>query len=172
MSRRLGLKEFLLTVSLLALAGCGGGGPTVVPNPQNTPQPPAGYSAMPTGYPAMPTGYPVMPTGYPAGAGYPGEPTVAAATPNAMPARAGAEADPMIALVKQDLAQRLSVSIDQISVISAVTTEWPDASLGCPKAGLVYAQIVTPGYRITLEQAQKQYDYHTGLKGLFVLCAP
>jgi hypothetical protein len=78
----------------------------------------------------------------------------------------------MLDRVKSDLEKQLSVTADQITVVSATYMDWPDSSLGCPKPGMAYAQVVTPGYRIVLAQGQKQYDYHTDLKAAMVLCTP
>jgi len=67
------------------------------------------------------------------------------------------------------LARRLDVSIQQIEVLSAEYVEWPDASLGCPQPGMMYAQVITPGYRIILSASGENYEYHTSLRGV-VLC--
>lgn len=37
---------------------------------------------------------------------------------------------------------------------------WPDASLGTPEPGKVYAHVVTPGFRIELVCGGKSYRYH------------
>ncbi len=71
--------------------------------------------------------------------------------------------------VKQDLAQRLNVAVDQIRVVSVRAVDWPDASLGCPKPGMSYADVVTPGFEIILEANGQEYAYHTG-GGNYVLC--
>ncbi len=87
------------------------------------------------------------------------------------PAGEGKGASPaMVDLAKKDLAQRLSVAVDQITVVSSEYVDWPDSSLGCPEPGMAYSQVITPGYRIILQQGQKQYDYHTGLRSTLVLC--
>ncbi|HYR20975.1 MAG TPA: hypothetical protein VEQ15_15870, partial [Myxococcales bacterium] len=41
---------------------------------------------------------------------------------------------------------------------------WPDTSLGCPKPGMSYAQVVTRGFLIELEAAGKSYRYHSDLE--------
>ncbi len=158
------LKCLLGAVCLLALAACSGGGATATPAVQNTVLPPTGYPSQPTAVPVVTEGYPPsagptvgLPPGYPA---------------DAAPTQAAAGPDAIVALAKSNLAERLTVSVDQISLVSVEATDWPDASLGCPQPGQVYAQVVTPGYRVVLEQAQKQYEYHTGLKGQMVLCTP
>ena len=73
------------------------------------------------------------------------------------------------AMAKEDLARRLDVSIQQIEVLSAEYVEWPDASLGCPQPGMMYAQVITPGYRIILSASGENYEYHTSLRGV-VFC--
>jgi hypothetical protein len=57
----------------------------------------------------------------------------------------------LVAQAREDLADRLSIAVDQISLTEVEAVEWPDASLGCPEPGKVYAQMVTSGYRIVLE---------------------
>ncbi|NOZ28744.1 MAG: hypothetical protein GXP39_11930 [Chloroflexi bacterium] len=82
---------------------------------------------------------------------------------------AGAE----IAVVAQavaDLAERLRVTKDTIQVRSVEMVEWPDTSLGCPEPGKMYAQVITPGYRIVLEAQGKAYEYHAS-QNRVVYCA-
>ncbi len=67
----------------------------------------------------------------------------------------------VIALAQQDLAKRLGVATAQISVVSATSVQWPDASLGCPKPGQMYAQVITPGLQVVLKAGGKTYEYHT-----------
>jgi type III secretory pathway component EscV len=79
-----------------------------------------------------------------------------------------AEAQEMISLVRQDLSERLGISIDEIAVVSVESVEWPNSSLGCPKPGMNYITVITPGYKIMLEADGKQYAYHTS-KDAFTL---
>lgn len=76
----------------------------------------------------------------------------------------------IIELVVRDLALRLKLDRDQIQVLSIESVEWVDAGLGCPLPGMGYAQVVTPGYRVTLEAEGDAYLYHTDTKQVFVLC--
>ena len=69
-------------------------------------------------------------------------------------------------LAVADLAARLSVNPAAITVQVVEPIEWPDASLGCPQPGMMYAQVITPGYRIVLEVNGKSYEYHTGGAGI------
>jgi hypothetical protein len=74
-------------------------------------------------------------------------------------------------LAVADLAAHLGIAVDAITVISVEQVEWSDASLGCAKPGQMYAQVVTPGYRIVLEAGGQTYEYHTG-EGRVVRCKP
>ena len=54
---------------------------------------------------------------------------------------------------------------------------WRTSSLGCifitgscPQPGFMYAQVITPGYRVVLEYAGKQYIYHTDMKKTVAPC--
>lgn len=54
---------------------------------------------------------------------------------------------------------------------SAGNVTWSDTSLGCPQPGQVYAQVLTPGYRITLYAPTLIYEYHVAaVSGRVVLC--
>lgn len=77
-------------------------------------------------------------------------------------------------LVKADLASRKEVDPDEIAVPSVEEKTWKDASLGCPQEGEMYAQVITPGYQITLAiggpASIEQFDYRTDTQGNFLLC--
>ena len=48
---------------------------------------------------------------------------------------------------------------------------WSDASLGCPQEGMGYAQIITPGYRLTFDLVGTSYAVHTNSDGShMVIC--
>ncbi len=67
---------------------------------------------------------------------------------------------PVVAAVA-DLAQRVGVAQDTITVASIEEVTWPDASLGNPQPGRMYAQVQTPGYRAFLVAQGQRYEYHT-----------
>jgi hypothetical protein len=71
-----------------------------------------------------------------------------------------------------DLAERLEISNDQITVVHSEAVEWNDGSLGCPQPGMVYLQVVTPGFRVVLAGQDQLYDYHSDTKAHFILCNP
>jgi len=69
----------------------------------------------------------------------------------------------------EDLVRRLGVDAARVKVVSAEAVTWSDASLGCPQPGQMYAQVLTPGYRILLEVDGERYAYH-GSKTRIDLC--
>lgn len=71
----------------------------------------------------------------------------------------------------QDLAQRLDVSQEDISVVSSQIIQWRNAALGCPEPGKVYAQVVTPGFRFVLSYGGQEYHYHSDINGSPFLCS-
>jgi hypothetical protein len=69
---------------------------------------------------------------------------------------------PFVDQAKADLAARLGGDPESVSLVSAALVEWPDASLGCPKPGMAYAQVPTDGSLIVLLHGGSEYRYHTG----------
>ncbi|PSL06647.1 TetR family transcriptional regulator [Haloactinopolyspora alba] len=70
-------------------------------------------------------------------------------------------ADPTHAAVA-DLAGRLGVDAAAITVAAVQEVTWRDSSLGCPKPGMAYQQMLVDGHRIVLEHAGHRYEYHAG----------
>ncbi len=81
------------------------------------------------------------------------------------------EAQPMVDLVLQDAAAQLGVDLASLTVIAVEAVDWPDSSLGCPEEGGVYAQVISPGYRITVTDGATTLEYHTGPNDIFVNCS-
>ena len=79
-------------------------------------------------------------------------------------------AEKMVVRVKEHLAQKLSIPIDQIVLSDIKPVVWRDAGLGCPKPGIDYIQVETPGYNILLEAGGTTYRYHTDETKRFVQC--
>jgi hypothetical protein len=76
----------------------------------------------------------------------------------------------MIDLSRKNLSQKLTIDIDQIVVLSIMQITWRDAGLGCPKPGIDYIRVETPGYSIQLEAEGKTYNYHTDENKRVILC--
>ena len=60
---------------------------------------------------------------------------------------------------KQDLAERLSVSENEIKQVSAEETDFPDMSLGAPVADEMSAQMISSGWKIVLQADERDYEY-------------
>lgn len=67
----------------------------------------------------------------------------------------------LVLQAKKDLAQRLSIKVDNVTLLEIRTVTWPDSSLGCPKAGEVYNQVPQKGFLIRLEVGGCMYFYHS-----------
>jgi hypothetical protein len=184
----------LLAVALAALTACGAapqGTPeqaTAVPataipaNPAPTASPevtyPAPQGGAPTSYPApqggAPTAYPPplggaseRPTAAPAptGSGQGGAPSLPAGfDPGPIPAARAAAA-------LADMLQRAGVTAEAVSVVAAEAVEWRDGSIGCPRDGMMYPQVITPGYRLLLAAGGQEYAYHATQDGELFYCA-
>ena len=90
------------------------------------------------------------------------------------PPASTAEPAPLPAAVEaalQFLAQRLGVPASEISVVQVSQEQWPNACLGAASPDEVCAQVVTPGYRVILTAAGRQYEVHTDDQGVAVRLA-
>ena len=67
-------------------------------------------------------------------------------------------AEPLVRMARLDLAGRLDLNLERINVISVEATQFSDASLGVPKPGESYAQVITPGYIIVLQAEGETYQ--------------
>ena len=76
----------------------------------------------------------------------------------------------LIEKATEDLSQRLSISITQISLVEMTEVEWSDSSLDCPQPGMDYLQVITPGYRIVLEASGNRYEYHSNRDAYIIYC--
>lgn len=147
--------RLLALIVVLTLAACGpaSGGtgssgaaaPTSVPRPAtNTPRPP-------TPSPSAPAATPRPATPSPRSTSAGAAPTRATVDPGLARAIVSAQAD---------LARRLGPGALPANVVSAEAVEWSDGSLGCPQPGMMYPQVITPGYKVVLETGGQQYAYH------------
>jgi hypothetical protein len=69
-----------------------------------------------------------------------------------------------------DLARRLGVTANEITLESTVPASWTDAALGCTDASVAKDGAVQ-GYRILLQSRGEHYIYHTDLSRVLV-CPP
>lgn len=91
-------------------------------------------------------------------------------TESPTPTSADPAFEKLLKLSKEDLARRFELDVDQIQLLAHEMVEWGDSSLGCPQPGMMYAQVVTPGYRFLLEAGGNQYSYHTDMGQTVLLC--
>jgi hypothetical protein len=146
--------RWILLLSLLALAlgGCGGS------SQAGSEQHPELPLASPTKEP-LSTLIPVQPT-----KGDNTQMTQSLPTPLA----SGLEG--LVEKAKEDLAQRLSISVSQINLVEATPVTWPDGSLGCPQPDMVYTQVQVDGLLIRLGVDDRVYEYHSGGNRAPFLC--
>ncbi len=79
----------------------------------------------------------------------------------------------LILKAKEDLATRLGVDFDSISLVAVYADEFPIDNLGCPspKDSGVSRPAFVMGQEIVLEVGEKRYAYHTHA-GQVVFCGP
>jgi hypothetical protein len=64
---------------------------------------------------------------------------------------------------RDDLAKTLSVEKGQVTINFFRPAMWPDAGLGCPAEGQVYAKRLTKGFIIELASGGKTYEYRSDM---------
>ena len=87
-----------------------------------------------------------------------------------LPTSSNSVSQSLIERAKEDLAQRLSISMTEINLVEVVEVEWSDSSLDCPQPGMEYLQVITPGYRIQLESGGNIYEYHSNRDTYVIYC--
>lgn len=147
------LSVVLILLVVVCVAGCRGRA-TASPTP-------AELSATPS--PSREPQAASVPAGEPGTGGKAATPEPGAVTPPA-------GAREVVELAREDLARRLDLESAAIAVVSVQAVEWSDTSLGCPQPGMMYAQVITPGYRVALEAKGQRYDYHTDRSRMVVWC--
>lgn len=71
----------------------------------------------------------------------------------------------VVLLAQQKLAGHLNVPSGKLKVVSKESVTWVDTSLGVKEAGKVYAQVITPGYKIVFSLDNDKYEMHTDATG-------
>ena len=63
------------------------------------------------------------------------------------------------------LADELDADEGSFRLDSSEGVGWSDASLGCPEEGMMYAQVITPGYKLVFDLGGTSHAVHTNLDG-------
>jgi hypothetical protein len=83
----------------------------------------------------------------------------------------GPEAQVAIDAALREASAVLGVPREHLSVSRIEAREWRDSSLGCPRPGQFYAQVITPGYLVVVSGAGRQMEVHTDLRGHAMVCS-
>jgi hypothetical protein len=75
----------------------------------------------------------------------------------------------VVAAAKERLASQLDTATEVVDTIAVETVERSKASLGCPKPGKMYAQVITPGHRVLLQVEGEQFEVQSGWEGRTVI---
>lgn len=139
----------LFGLLLIAAIGCSSDArPTVASNPTSTPRPTVEPTLAPTA--TMAPSATATPTPVPT------------ATPTATPTPVVPNA---AFLAQLDLAGRLNIGPNAISVTGYEEASWPSSAYGCPLPGTIYLPVLVSGWNVSLSQAGKNYEYHTNESG-------
>jgi len=65
-----------------------------------------------------------------------------------------------ISVATQAASKHLNLAVEQFSVQQAQAVDWPDSSLGCPQPGMMYLQVITPGFKVLLKAGEEIYPVH------------
>ncbi len=69
------------------------------------------------------------------------------------------------------VASSLGVPVREVVLETGAAVIWSDSSLGCRQAGRMYAQVVTPGFRIIASAGSRRVEVHTdATRGRAVVC--
>ena len=90
-------------------------------------------------------------------------PTVAPTIHIVQPGEGTVPSETYVNLAKKDLSVKLKVNPEEIKTVDIQVVNWNDTSLGCPQKDIVYSQVITEGYKITLKADGKTYKYNAGL---------
>ena len=69
---------------------------------------------------------------------------------------------------KEVVSVETGIPVAEIEVTAAERRDWPDACLGLPEEGEARAQVITPGWKVTLRAEDATYVLHTNDDGTAV----
>ncbi len=65
----------------------------------------------------------------------------------------------------QMLCKALSADLAELTLQSMSPCTWPDASLGLPQPGIVYAPVITKGYLLRIQRRTDIFVFHSSIQG-------
>jgi len=71
---------------------------------------------------------------------------------------------------REILADELKIDPEDVTIVEVKRVTWRDGSLGCPKPGMMYTQVITPGFKVTAEVDGKTYSIHMDERGNGLVC--
>jgi hypothetical protein len=77
----------------------------------------------------------------------------------------GAELPVAAVRAREELAAQLGVAVEEVDVLEYEQVEWPDSCLGLPEPTEMCAQVITPGWLVTLLAGNQRYEAHTTRQG-------
>lgn len=81
------------------------------------------------------------------------------ATPSSSPAESA----------RADLAKKLVIGIEAITIVSQQEADWPDGCLGIHKPDIMCTMAIVPGYEVILSFANELYTYRTNKDGSIIV---
>lgn len=73
--------------------------------------------------------------------------------------------DPVETAVLTEVSQSGGLPVDELEVIYVEPIEWPDPCLGLAEEDEACAQVITPGWRVTVQAGEETYVVHTNEDG-------
>jgi hypothetical protein len=70
-----------------------------------------------------------------------------------------------IAFSQADLAGRLGIEPESVTLSGATPVTWRSGALGCPEPGMSYTQALVPGIWIMMRADDRVYRYHAARNG-------
>lgn len=78
----------------------------------------------------------------------------------------------LFAQAAQEAAAAANVAVEQVAIVRVQAASWPTPALGCPEQGMMYIQVVTPGYWLVLRAGEQEFDFRASERGDLKLCPP
>jgi len=76
-----------------------------------------------------------------------------------------------VLFARKDLAKRLDLDLEYVTLSGASKVTWRSGALGCPEDGKMYTQALVPGVLIMLKVEHTPYRYHAKPTGVPFYCS-